>query len=58
MNYAFATWNIKGHSLPDDLQDIHISCGVGDDQWDGLDLNKPESKLIITGAIDGYDMAS
>lgn len=56
MKFAYARWEIQGTELPSDLQDIHISCGVGDEQYDCFDLNRPESKLTITGNPNGYDI--
>jgi hypothetical protein len=56
MMYAYAQWTVKGTELPEDLQQIHISNGAGDEQYDAFDLNRQESRLTITGFIDGYDI--
>lgn len=56
MIYVYARWSINGEELPDDLNDVHISNGVGDEQFDAFDLNRPESKLTVTGFINGYDV--
>lgn len=51
--YVYAQWEVKGRHLPD-LSELHISCGVGDEQWEAFTLNCVESYLLIGGTPEGY----
>ncbi len=46
MARVFAKWtNVK--SLPEDISEIHISCGVDDDQWVGFHIDGQGASLTI-----------
>jgi len=48
MARVFAKWS-NVPRLPESLHDIHISCGVGDDQALGFDLNDEAATLTAIG---------
>lgn len=50
MVQAFAKWTVQ--NLPDDISGIHISCGVGDEQWDGFHIDGQGSCLTIKPTTD------
>lgn len=52
---VFARWeNVQ--TLPDDIGEIHISCGVGDAQWDGFFITDRGACMTITYKPDGYEI--
>jgi len=47
-------WLVK--RLPENLDDIHVSFGFGDEQFDGFFIADPEAKLTIKNTANGYDI--
>lgn len=52
MAQFYAKWVLE--TLPDEIDDFHISCGVGDEQWDGYFVSDPRAKLTIKHKSNGY----
>ena len=40
-----ARWRVR--HLPEELGDIHVSCGVGDEQWEAFSMDDPRAFLSI-----------
>lgn len=50
MSQVYAKWvGIK--ELPEDLNDIHVSCGVGEDQVDGFTLADEGATLTVKSVV-------
>ena len=45
MKRVFAKWLVS--DLPDNFTDFYISCGAGDDQWDGYFIHDKGATLNI-----------
>jgi hypothetical protein len=62
MKYVYSEWLVD--RLPEELSDIHISCGVdiideeGNEidsiQWDGYFLEEEGANLVINSTKEGY----
>jgi hypothetical protein len=52
MRKIFAEWRVM--KLPDEISDIHISCGVGRSQYPGFFQENKGSSLFIEHREDGF----
>jgi hypothetical protein len=52
MRKIFAEWRVR--KLPDEISDIHISCGVARSQHLGFSLENKGSSLFIENKKDGF----
>jgi hypothetical protein len=51
MKRVFAEWVIE--MMPDDFSAFHISCGRGDDQYDGYFIHDKGATMLIKHGSDG-----
>jgi hypothetical protein len=51
---VFAQWTLE--TLPEDLGEFHISCGIKDEQWEGFTHEDAHARLVISSVIEGFDV--
>lgn len=55
MSQVFAKWHVE--KLPEDLTDIHISCGPDDEeQWDAYTLDSEGARLTVSTLAKGWEI--